>query len=135
MSTELEQLERRAESSNVSNLVVEKFMVKNPIVASEGHTIQHVIESLKVHKINGVPVVNDSKELKGHITQYDLLLQAGARKLTDPIMYNKNVRSLYPEATLKEALILFHKYRFKQIPIIDKHNNLIGVISRIDLLW
>lgn len=45
----------------------------------------------------------------------------------------KEVLTLLPEAPIKEALKLLHKHRIRHIPIVNKENRLIGIVSDRDV--
>jgi CBS domain-containing protein len=118
----------------VSELPVTDFMTRKVIKVRQGDSIRSVIETFKAHNISGAPVVNNDDKLIGLITEYDLLLQAATQDLRTPIHFNSNVFSVPNVATLREVLLVFHKNRYKRVPVIDQNKGLVGIISRIDLL-
>lgn len=47
---------------------------------------------------------------------------------------NKNVVSIRPDDTLKDAVILMVKHSVSGLPVIDENKNIIGIISQSDVL-
>ena len=89
-------------------------------------------------KTGGKPVpvlsVDFQNKMIGVISEYDLLIQASSRALTDPIKFNSKIISVYPETTLKDVLVILYKQKLKWMPVINKENYIKGVVSRIDVL-
>jgi len=54
------------------NKAVSEIMTINPITISDNQTIEDTAELLLVHKISGLPVINQTKQVVGMITTSDL---------------------------------------------------------------
>ena len=52
---------------------VSEIMTINPVTISDNQTIEDTAELLFVHKISGLPVINQTKQVVGMITKSDLL--------------------------------------------------------------
>ena len=115
---------------------VKKFesgMVVNPITISPNAFISDAIDTMKINKISGIPVVNETtKKLEGIITNRDVRFISNqkdtvAKYMTsDVIKTNKNIK---PE----EAKKLLHKYRIEKLVVVDKNDHCIGLITVKDI--
>ncbi|MAE57927.1 MAG: hypothetical protein CME69_03540 [Halobacteriovorax sp.] len=133
-SVKLEKLEKLAAQKSASSLKVEDIMDKKFPVLKENYSIKSSIEILRVHKLSGAPIVSDTEVLKGVITEFDLLIQASTSDVHERIKFNENVITLGPDASIKDALKIILSKKLKIIPIVDKHNKVLGLMTRINLL-
>ncbi|WP_042144597.1 CBS domain-containing protein [Paucisalibacillus sp. EB02] len=141
---------------------VKDFMIRDVISVTEGTTIRELLEILVNHKIGGVPVISNENKLVGMISDGDVIryLKPNSRtvfdmfaiimvneqeKLTDKLGYSleknvsnlmktRDIKTVKPESDLDIALAIFSKHHFKKIPVVDREDKVVGVISRGDLL-
>ncbi len=124
----------KVESQDISSTKVQKFMSRKFVPIMEHFTIASTIETFKLHNISGSPIINQQDKIIGMISEYDLLLQAAANDIESKIQYNKSVISLSENSTLKDALILFYSKKLKLAPVVNKFDQVIGIVYRIDIL-
>lgn len=124
----------KANHAQLGDTPVSKFMNENCIHLSPDFTVKGTIEIFRVQHISGAPIVDFQHKVIGVISEYDLLIQAASKDMSEQIDYRKEVISVYPETTLKEVLVILYKKKLKWLPVINKENFLLGVISRIDVL-
>lgn len=125
---------KKANVVRINDVPVSQFMNSRIVTLRDNFTLKTTIETFRVRKISGAPVVNSSDKIIGVISEYDLLIQAASKSLSAPIEYNGNVISVSPETTLKDVLVTLYKQRLKWMPVVSKENFVVGVISRIDVL-
>lgn len=77
-------------------------------------------------------IVDDKEQLVGVIDIKELLEGKETATLGDIMI--KNVLTLRPRNTYKEASEIFAKYDFRAIPIVDTHKKLIGAVTYKDLI-
>lgn len=133
---QLKALKEKAEQALVSDTPARAFMSKSVFSVPEGTKIYNAIKMLSTQKISGAPVVNGARKLVGILSEYDLLIQAATKDLAQPVEYNKKVITVFAETTLKEILILLYnnKVHFRRVPVINSSNEVVGIVSRIDVL-
>ena len=124
----------KAHKANLGDIPVTKFMSIHIVSLRPEYTVKNTIETFRVHHISGAPVVDHQEKIIGVISEYDLLIQASSRLLSGPIDYSSKITAIYPETTLKEVLVILYKEKLKWLPVIDKKNFVMGVVSRIDVL-
>jgi Mg/Co/Ni transporter MgtE len=77
-------------------------------------------------------VVDEHGRLLG-VVDIKELLEANPEAKLKQIMI-RNVMALKPESTLKDASLIFSKYQFRAIPIVDEDNKLVGVVPYRDVM-
>lgn len=76
-------------------------------------------------------VVNERQRLRG-VVDIKELLQADPKSRLEDIM-TRNVVTVAPKTLRTEVEVLFRKYRFRAIPIVDKSKKIVGVIREKDV--
>jgi CBS domain-containing protein len=127
------------------------------VVAVEAWTpFKEIVARLAQHRISAVPVVDADRRVLGIITEADLLLKqehpdpkadvsliwtrrrrrqrakaaaaVAAKLMTTPAV------TVPPTATITEAARRMHTARVKRLPVVDERGQLLGMVSRADLL-
>lgn len=102
-----------------------------PVVTVAPETpLKEVAELLGAYHISAVPVA-DEPGLVGIVSEADLLDRHG--EWASDVM-SSPVRTIGPAATVTEAARLMHRLRVKRLPVVDASGQLIGIVSRADLL-
>lgn len=110
------------------------------IVFHPGQNILEAISLLIKHKISGGPVVNQYNELVGMLSEKDCL-----RVLIDSLYNNlppgkvedymsKKVEVVTSDKSILQVAEMFLNTHFKRFPVVDHDGNLLGQISRADVL-
>jgi CBS domain-containing protein len=141
---------------------VKDFMIKDVISVRPDATIKEVMKTFVDKKIGGLPIVNDEGILKGIITDGDILraikpidrhiqdyfnlityieeqnMESRLSELAElPILKIAKTRGIVtvsPEDDMKQVVVILAKHHFKKLPVIDKGNKVVGVISRGDVI-
>ena len=124
----------KATQLNIGEVLVNQFMNIQFISLGPNYSIKSTIETFRLHHISGAPVINHQGKILGVISEYDLLIQSASRPINDPIEFKTQVTAIQSETTLKDVLVVFYKYKLKWLPVLDKHEKVIGVVTRIDVL-
>lgn len=123
-----------AEKKNLSEEPVCKFMSQKPLCLTLGTKVYSAVKMLQTHAISGAPVVDKSGHLVGIVSDYDLLMQAATRDVSEAVYFNEAVQFVYENTLLREVIIILHKTKFRRLPVVDKTKKVVGVVSRIDVL-
>lgn len=141
---------------------VKDFMIKDVISVSPETTIKEVMKTIVDKKIGGLPIVNNEGILKGIITDGDILraikpidrhiqdyfnlityiqeqnMESRLSELAElPILRIAKTRGIVtvsPEDDMKQVVVILAKHHFKKLPVVDKENKVVGVISRGDVI-
>lgn len=132
------------DSKNVKREVptVEDYMAKDLITFKKDTDISVVINSLLENKISGAPVLDDQGKVVGLIDDKDclnLLFGNVYNRLptTDDTVsrYMSNVmKSINVNQNILEVATVFVTTPFKRLLVLDDDDNLVGQISRRDIL-
>ncbi len=112
----------------------ESGMIIDPITLTEGQTLGDAHRIMRDFKIGGIPVVNDAGKLIGILTNRDLRFQKDLNKLVTEIMTKNNLITAKEGISLEDAESILQEYKIEKLPIIDKNETLIGLITYKDIL-
>lgn len=142
-------------------VTAKEIMNTKVITVDENAKLSDVIELLVSNNISGVPVVNKSGMLVGMITEEDLinsrkrewaiprlalygiwrvperLLEDAYKegcKLTAADIMTRKVITAEPDALIKNLAQTMINKHINRIPIVDEDDNIIGIVSRADIL-
>ncbi len=115
-------------------------MTKDVLKAVDGMTIEDGLRLLINNKITGVPVVDEKTRMVGVLSEYDIICSlskdkaGGKTAFKNPIVYSKKVEAIDEDTDLETILRLFVDSRFRRLPVVNKKKELIGIISRRDIM-
>lgn len=141
---------------------VADFMIKDVIYIQKDAMIVDLLRLLVKHRIGGVPVVDENHRLvtmlsDGDVlrfikpqdrTIYDMLtlimisekedlqekLQTSILLPLEKMIRKKKIFTLHPEDGLEKAISILSHHQFKKIPVVNEEDEVIGVISRGDVI-
>jgi CBS domain-containing protein len=137
-------------------LHVQDVMTKDVISVTKYETIVHAATILSERNISGIPVVDKNKKVIGIITQADILSIVGIRRehtlkdllkhmLGEPLPHRRigdlvgdimtsSVLTMKAEANIAEVARIMDEKKIRRLPVVNEKNELIGIISRADIL-
>jgi IMP dehydrogenase len=89
--------------------------------------------SMREHSIGGIPIVDDSKKLIGIVTNRDLRFEQKNDRPIKEVMTTKNLVTVSEGTSLKEAEVILQKHKIEKLPVINKDNELVGLITFRDI--
>lgn len=112
----------------------EAGMIIDPITVKKEATVLTAKELMQENKIGGIPVVNDDGELIGIITNRDLRFEKELDKKIDEVMTKDNLVTTKKGTSLNQAEKILQEYKIEKLPVVDKHNKLVGLITYRDII-
>jgi len=107
-------------------------MTENPIVAELPGTRTEVLKKLVKNNVTGLPVVKaDDGSLVGFVTRQDIFAKPEEEQLA--LVMNRNVPTIGPNASVKDAARLMVEKNLTHLPVVEK-NKLVGILTPTDLL-
>ncbi len=135
---------------------VRNVMTREVVTVDEQAPFTEMVRRMAVHKVSALPVVDGDGRVVGIVSEADLLrkeeyqdeeegrhwlegrreraarAKAAGRRAVE--VMSAPVVTIDPEATVAEAAKRLARHRIKRLPVVDEHGQLVGVVSRSDLL-
>ncbi len=134
------------------------IMNQDVVSVTPGTPLKEVAEIMGRHSISGVPVVDEGRKVAGIISEKDFLSRMGMQKnitfmgvvakclLGDGCMavdirgksagdiMTAPAISVHEDTSIMEIDNLLRKHRINRVPVLNKNDKLIGIVTRTDLL-
>lgn len=111
----------------------ESGMITHPIVLKGEHTVKEAAEIMENYKISGLPIVDDNNVLQGIITNRDIKYLKIDDTPVSKVMTKMPLLTAPQGTTLDEAKEILWENRIEKLPIVDKENHLIGLLTSKDI--
>lgn len=111
----------------------ENGMISDPVTLSKDHTLGEAKDLMSRYKISGLPVVDPDNVLIGIITNRDVKYQENLDMKVEEIMTKENLITSDKDTNLEKAKEILLKNRVEKLPIVDKDNKLVGLITIKDI--
>ena len=111
----------------------ENGMIADPVTLSKDHTLAEAKALMAEYKISGLPVVDKNNYLIGIITNRDVKYQENLEAKVEEIMTKNNLITSDKTTNLETAKEILLKNRIEKLPIVDKKNKLVGLITIKDI--
>lgn len=144
-------------------MYIKDIMTSEIVTVREDDTVEKCANLLITHNLSGLPVLDQSGKVKGIVTEGDLIRRASRvkgpaalevlggifylespKKFMDDLkktmgnsakdIMTKNLITVDPDKPIEEAATLLVQNKIKRLPVIDKEGNLIGIVSRKDIM-
>jgi acetoin utilization protein AcuB len=123
-------------------------MTEDPVTVTASSTVGEAIQILQELNVRHIPVVNQSNELVGMLSDRDLRAVSVPRTIDEewlgelrialetPVarVMSSNVVTVQEEASMPEVIELMLDNKIGAVPVVDADSALVGIISYIDLL-
>lgn len=111
----------------------ESGTILDPFKVSPNSTLKEVKSLMDEHKIGGILVVDNRGKLVGIITHRDMRFEKVFTKKVSEVM-TKNLITAPQGTKISEAEEIMKKNKIEKLPIVDKKNMLVGLITYKDIL-
>ncbi len=112
----------------------EAGIILEPVTVSDANTVSDAKGLMYKHKIGGIPVLDSRRKLVGIVTNRDLRFEKDANKPIVEVMTKENLVTTSENTSLKDAKIILREYKIEKLPVINKNNELIGLITFRDIV-
>jgi len=128
-------------------MLIQDWMSKSPVTAKPSTSIMKAAKLMKENGFRRLPVIDDDGRLVGIVSDRDIK-EASPSKATTLDMHElyyllseikvgdimtKTVVSIGPEDTVEKAAVLMLRHNVGGMPVIDKDNKVVGVITDSDI--
>jgi len=134
------------------NATVKDVMTTQVVAVRRDTTFKEMAATLRRYRVSAFPVVDDHEKVIGVVSEADMLPK---EVLSDPgmvtgLLHHREVRkaegltagdlmthpavTVSPDDSVGHAARLMHSLRIKRLPVVNSGGQLIGIISRSDVL-
>jgi len=116
-------------------LKVGDAMVRDVVTVAPETTMAEFREILRVHRISGTPVLENG-QLVGMVSLEDLIktLASGEFDATVREKMTRDVKTLYSDEPLVYAVGKFSRRKFGRFPVVNRHGDLVGILTQGDIV-
>jgi IMP dehydrogenase len=112
----------------------ESGMIMDPVTLEENAIVSDALALIKENKIGGIPVVNSKKELIGIVTNRDLRFEKNIKRPVKEVMTGQNLVVAKVGMDLKKAEQILQNHKIEKLPVVDRNNKLVGLITYRDII-
>ncbi len=112
----------------------ESGMIMDPVVLTQDALIKDAFLQMRINKIGGIPVIDHNRKLVGIVTNRDLRFETEPDRCITEIMTKERLITAPAGTTLQQAKQILQKYKIEKLPVVDKENTLIGLITYKDIM-
>jgi CBS domain-containing protein len=121
------------------NLTALDIMNGDVISFQPDTSVREALKEIANKNFSGAPVVNDDDELIGVVTEKDLLATISFApnnqdQYDQKIPYIQDVVAINADMSIEDLRGFFVDLGFKRFPVVDENRNVIGIVSRSDLV-
>ena len=111
----------------------ETGMIVDPVTISKEKVVADALKLMETYKIGGIPVIDAENHLVGILTNRDLRFEKNLTRPISEVMTSQNLITAEAGTTLEKAMDLFKKYKIEKLPVVDKNNKLVGLVTYKDM--
>ena len=116
------------------DLKIREVMTAEVRTAAPDIPLSNVLEILRVHRISGLPVVEENK-LVGIVSLEDIVRAMQKNDLSAPARQymTREVVTIASYDTIVKAIRTFTEKGLGRLPVVDENRNLVGMITKGDI--
>jgi CBS domain-containing protein len=134
------------------NTTVKDVMTTEVVAVRREVTFKEIAATLRRYRVSALPVVDDTGRVLGVVSEADLLAKEALANpgVVAEVLHHKDVRkaegltagdlmtreavTVSPEDPVEQAARLMHFLKIKRLPVVNSGGELVGIVSRSDLL-
>ena len=120
-------------------MTIGEFCVRETDLANADETVRVAASRLRDRSVGSLLICNQQKQPIGILTDRDVALRIVADCLDPNETIVSDIMSVAPtsvheDASLEDALHAMRVGPFRRLPVVNEHNELVGVVSLDDIL-
>lgn len=117
---------------------IEQLMTGNVHVCHPQDTLSTAAEKMWAHDIGCLPVIDDSGQVIGMITDRDICMAAYTQgrslaELPVSIAMSRELFTCTQDDLIKDAEEALKSHQIRRLPVLNKEQNLVGIVSLNDI--
>ncbi|MBO8164820.1 MAG: IMP dehydrogenase [Brevibacillus sp.] len=111
---------------DVTTTLSDDVKLNIPLISAGMDTVTESALAIAIARQGGIGVIHKNMSIEQQASEVDRVKRSESGVITNPF-------SLTPEHSVSEADALMGKYRISGVPIVDKENRLVGILTNRDL--
>lgn len=111
---------------NISTKLTNKISLNIPLISAGMDTVTESRLAIAVAREGGIGIVHKNMSIENQALEVDKVKRSEHGVIVDPFY-------LHPLNQVKDALEIMGRYRISGVPIVDKDNTLVGIITNRDI--
>ncbi|MEY3395869.1 MAG: dehydrogenase [Verrucomicrobiota bacterium] len=112
----------------------ESAVINKPFTVKRTDTVEKVLSIMEANGFSGFPVVDENGRLEGMVTGRDVRYLDRPDALVGEVMTPRDkVITGPPNTKIEEARRILYQNRIEKLPLVDGHNQLVGLITGSDI--
>ena len=130
------------------NATVKDVMTTQVVAVRSGATFKEMAAALRQYRVSAFPVIDEHEKVIGIVSEADLLAKEAladpgpvaelvhrkAEGLTADDLMTREAVTASPDDPIEQAARMMHFMRVKWLPVVDSGGQLVGFVSRADVL-
>jgi len=112
----------------------ENGMIINPITIGEEAVVADALALMKKYSIGGIPVVREGNKLVGIVSNRDLRFEKRLKRPISEVMTKDNLITTTEFTDFEMAEDILQEFKIEKLPVVDKDDCLIGLITYKDII-
>ena len=152
----LRRTELRSYSRRAGDLTCKEIMSRDVVAVAPDESLRNAHVIMRSRHLKALPVTNDAAEVVGIVTQTDFLDKpnwikgeptigfrhrlrliaqgASAANGTVKDIMTSPVKTIRPDASLSDAIIMFAEQGLHYLPVVGENKKMVGILSQSDVL-
>jgi IMP dehydrogenase len=111
----------------------ENGMILDPVTLPVTALVGDALAMMKEYSIGGIPVTSPDRTLAGIVTNRDLRFERDLQRPVTEVMTH-NVITISEFTNFEQAEAILREHKIEKLPVVDKMNKLIGLITYKDII-
>lgn len=121
----------------ITSAVLKSIVSNKTITLSANQTIATALETMSLHAISSIIILNEEKRPTGIFTEHDALriisTQISTKDCIETVM-SKNPFSVSESMLVHDAYLLMEEKKFRHLIVVDEYDAFVGVVTEGDFL-
>jgi CBS-domain-containing membrane protein len=134
------------------NATVKDVMTAEVVAVRRDTTFKELAAALRQHRVSAFPVIDDHQKVIGVVSEADMLAKEAMAEpgVVAELLHHSDVRkaegvtvgslmthqvvTVSPDDSIEQAARMMHFLKVRQLPVVNAGGELVGIVSRSDLL-
>ena len=111
----------------------ESGMIIDPVTLPLSAKVLDAKNNMREHSSGGIPIVDEEDKLIGIVTNRDLRFEKNDERPISEVMTSENLVTVGEGTSLQDAEIILQNNKIEKLPVVNKENVLVGLITFRDI--